>query len=303
MIFSELYSAYYNTVAAILTAIMDGERSERALGAIVAEYAFGESALTILPALKEGKWQLVHPDMTTPLVHKPTMPLTNLQKSWLKAISLDPRVRLFGVDWDWLGETEPLFTPEDYDIYDRYGDGDPYGDAAYAERFRFLLTAVREKTPLVICMVSRRGKRVYFKCVPERMEYSPKDDKFRLITRGCRFMPTVNLASIVSCKRYDGERDVGSASCEPQYDELTLKVTDERNALERIMLHFAHFEKRAERMDDRHYLVRIRYAREDANEMAIRVLSFGPMAEALGPADFRNLIVEKLKKQKSCGLL
>ena len=31
MIFSELYSAYYNTVAAILSAILDGEHSEQEL--------------------------------------------------------------------------------------------------------------------------------------------------------------------------------------------------------------------------------------------------------------------------------
>ena len=29
MIFSELYSAYYNTVASIISAILDGEHSER----------------------------------------------------------------------------------------------------------------------------------------------------------------------------------------------------------------------------------------------------------------------------------
>ena len=37
MIFSELYSAYYNTVAAILSKIIDGERSERELQKLVTE--------------------------------------------------------------------------------------------------------------------------------------------------------------------------------------------------------------------------------------------------------------------------
>jgi hypothetical protein len=99
MIFSELYSAYYNAVAAIISGIIDGEHSEKELQKIVANRAFGESIMTILPSLKSGKWQLVNTDMTTALEHKPTMPLTNLQKRWLKAISLDPRVKLFGVDF------------------------------------------------------------------------------------------------------------------------------------------------------------------------------------------------------------
>ena len=118
MIFSELYSAYYRTVAAILSAILDGEKNEKALQDIVIRHAFGESVLTILPALKTEKWQLVHTDMTTPIRHKPTLPLTTLQKRWLKAISLDPRVQLFGVDFPALEDVTPLFTPEDHYVYD-----------------------------------------------------------------------------------------------------------------------------------------------------------------------------------------
>ena len=96
MIFSELYSAYYNAIATIITKMIDGEHSEKELQKVVAERAFGESILTIMPSLKSEKWQLVRPDMTTTLEHKPTMPMTTLQKQWLKAISLDPRIKLFG---------------------------------------------------------------------------------------------------------------------------------------------------------------------------------------------------------------
>ena len=62
MIFSELYSAYYNAIAAIISRIIEGERSEKELQKIVVEHAFGESLLTIMPALKSEKWQIVHSD-------------------------------------------------------------------------------------------------------------------------------------------------------------------------------------------------------------------------------------------------
>ena len=68
------------------------------------------------------------------------------------------------------------------------------------------------------------------------------------------------------------------------------------------MLHFAHFEKRAEKLDKQHYLVKVKYAHDDEPEMVIRILSFGPMVEVLGSESFRNLVVEKLKKQLNCGL-
>ena len=148
MIFSELYSAYYNAVAAILSRIKEGEHSEKELQRLVAEHAFGESVLSILPALKSGKWQLVHSDMTTPLSHSPTMPLTALQKGWLKAISLDPRVRLFDVSFPEIEDVEPLFTPEDYRVYDKYSDGDPYEDETYIRHFRTVLEAIRQGTQI-----------------------------------------------------------------------------------------------------------------------------------------------------------
>ncbi len=95
MIFNEIYSAYYNAVAKIIASIIDGNADEKTINKIIEENAFGESMLTVLPSLKSGKWQLVKADMTTPLRRVPTMPLTTIQKQWLKAISLDPRIKLF----------------------------------------------------------------------------------------------------------------------------------------------------------------------------------------------------------------
>ena len=302
MIFSELYSAYYNTVAAIISGIIDGEHSEKELQKIVADRAFGESALTIVPSLKNEKWQLVRSDMTTAFEHKPTMPLTNLQKSWLKAISLDPRVKLFGVDFPELDGTEPLFTPEDYCIYDKYGDGDPFEDAEYIRQFRIILEAIHNGSQITFEMTNRKGNAMFVRCRPVRLEYSEKDDKFRLITAGWGSVSTVNLAKIRFCEHYTGKRQALGGEKTVVYDTVTVKICDERNAMERFMLHFAHFEKQAEKLDKKNYIVKIKYAHDDETEMVIRILSFGPMAEVVGTESFKKLIIEKLKKQLSCGL-
>ena len=302
MIFSELYSAYYNTVAAIISGILDGEHSEKELQKIVTECAFGESVLTILPSLKSEKWQLVHSDMTTPLEHKPTIPLTTLQKRWLKAISLDPRVKLFGVEFPDLEEVEPLFTSADYYIYDQYNDGDPFEDAQYIRNFRIVLEAIRKGTQIKFEMINRKGNMMFVRCRPLRLEYSEKDDKFRVVTAGWRAVSTVNLSKIRSCAHDTGYRRVSSRERAVVYDTITVKIRDERNAMERFMLHFAHFEKQAEKLDKKHYLVKIKYAHDDESEMVIRILSFGPMIEVLEPEPFRKLVIEKLEKQLSCGL-
>lgn len=302
MIFSELYSAYYNAVAKIISEILSGDTNEKALNRIVCETAFGESVLTVLPALKSGKWQLLYPNMTTPLKKAPTMPRTLLQKRWLKAISLDPRIQLFDICFEGLEDVEPLFTPADYVLYDRYSDGDPYNDEAYIAHFRIALRAVKNHQPLRIEMCNRKGNPVEMTVMPQALEYSEKDDKFRLLSTGCRYGGTVNLARMVTCEPQEADWYVPYKTPAPMQKCVTLCILDERNALERCMLHFAHFKKRAERVDKKHYLVRIWYDRDDETEMVIRVLSFGPLIEVTEPNSFRQLIIKRLQRQKGCEL-
>lgn len=301
MIFNEIYSAYYNTVAKIISAVIDGKTDDKYINKIISDNAFGESILTVLPSLKNEKWQLIHKNMTTPLKNKPTMPLTLTQKQWLKAISLDPRIKLFDVVISGLDDIEPLFTPEDYYIYDKYSDGDPFEDETYIKNFKTVFSAMKNRQNIKIEMMNRKGKKVFYRCIPERLEYSEKDDKFRAVTGGCRFIKTINIARIVKCGVCDGKHFIQPMQNKPEYRWITLRVKEERNAIERCFLHFAHFEKRAERVDN-HYLLHIKFDKDDEPEMVIRVLSFGPMVEVLESESFKNLIIAKLKSQKSCEL-
>ena len=68
------------------------------------------------------------------------------------------------------------------------------------------------------------------------------------------------------------------------------------------MLHFAHFEKQAERIDEKRYLLKIRYDCNDEPEMVIRVLSFGSMVRVTEPPRMVELVREKLMRQMECGL-
>ena len=203
MIFSELYSAYYNTVAKIMEAAFNPEATEKDLQRCVMEEAFSESVLTILPALKSGKWPLLHEDLSPVLLHKPTMPLTNLEKRWLKAIAEDPRVKLFDVAFPELNDVEPLFTRDDYKIYDQYSDGDPFEDEAYRKHFRLMLSAIQGDRPVQMTMVNRHGKEVRVRFYPKGFEYSVKDDKIRIVATGCKFKQ-FNLGRVVSCDFYNG---------------------------------------------------------------------------------------------------
>lgn len=301
MIFNEIYSAYYNTVAKIIARIIDGNADWAELEEIVLNNAFGESMLTVVPSLKSEKWQLITSKLKTPIKQKPTMPLTLMQKRWLKAISLDPRIKLFGFQPDSLGDIEPLFTVDDYVVYDKFSLGDPYGEPTYQKHFSVILSALKSGQSLKIGHLGRKGTKIFSICSPLKLEYSEKEDKFRLIARGKRFVRVIDIAHITDCEYLSEKIEFDGKPHAKLYETVTLKVCDERNALERCLMHFAHLEKRVER-EENHYLLHIKFLREDQNEMLTRVLSFGPMVEVIGPESFKELIIIHLKKQKSCGL-
>ena len=84
-------------------------------------------------------------------------------------------------------------------------------------------------------------------------EYSEKDDKFRVGISGFRYGDTVNIGRILSCKRVKNSFPSRTAKGIRTMGKVVLEVTDDRNALERVLLHFAHFAKEAERIDENHY--------------------------------------------------
>lgn len=303
MIFSELYGAYYNAVAKIIAAALKAPVSKTEIRKIIEEHAFSESAVAIEPALTQERWQLIRSDGATPIEHKPSMPLSTLQKRWLKAIMLDPRIKLFDFEIYGLDEVEPLFTPDDVYLFDKYADGDPYEDEGYISRFRLILDAIKRQYPLRIEAVGSKGSKSYSVVMPQFLEYSEKDDKFRLFTMGRRYGKTINLARILSCKPYCGKFESRPMQQISSSKSVVIELFDERNALERVMLHFAHFEKEAERLDNRRYRITIRYNKDDESEIVIRILSFGPFIKVVEPESFVLLIKERLKMQKGCELL
>ena len=96
--------------------------------------------------------------MTTPLRHAPAMPLTTLQRRWLKSLLTDKRIQLFDVDCSGLEDVEPLFSEEQFVYFDRYSDGDNYDDPQYKQHFRLLLQAITEKRRVEIALSAEKMK-------------------------------------------------------------------------------------------------------------------------------------------------
>ena len=295
--FNEIYGTYFNVVSSILRQAQEKQLTKDSLELLVREQAFADSCLTIPKALQDGSWPLLREDMTTPLRHAPAMPLTTLQRRWLKSLLTDKRIQLFDVDCSGLEDLEPLFCEEQFVYFDRYSDGDNYDAPEYKQHFRLLLQAITEKRRVEISFISGKNDSVRKRYLPMQIEYSAKDDKFRLKAVCGSSQQYVNVARIKDCCLLE---TANAEICEqkaPERCKLTALLTDERNALERAMLHFSHLEKITERLDEKHYRLQLMYNKSDETEMVIRILSFGPLLRVQEPAGFIELLRHRLRKQ------
>ena len=307
MIFDEIYSIYYNTVTEIINKlardkyILDSEIKKIAVENgilhtqdISEPFVYNEWNIAASTKECSGEGTKIVPIVNNEL----KFPLSTIQKRWLKSISLDPRFKLFNIEINGLEDVEPLFSAEDCFIFDKNTNGDDYSDPEYQKKFQFCLKAIREDKYVVLGRVKRNGVKNYIVCKPTALEYSEKDDKFRIRVSGSKYVNIINLSSVFSYEYLPNDPIGQTCQISNRKQQVILLITDTRKTLERFMLHFAHFRtsvQKTEKPDQ--YKVIIEYDEEDISEMIIRILRFGPYVEVLAPSDFREKIIAKLKSQ------
>ena len=192
---------------------------------------------------------------------------------------------------------DPLFSRDQFVYYDRYSSGDDFSDPRYIEHFHTIIRAMHEKRKLRVRFHGHRGSRQSYICIPYKLEYSSKDDKFRLIT-GFRGKPlTINLSRMDSVRLLDPWDEIEYQRPNEREKTLVMDLYDTRNALERVMLHFTDLEKETERIDDKHYRITLNYKLGDETEILIRILSFGPVLKVTAPESMVSQIRERLDRQ------
>lgn len=190
--------------------------------------AFPASSQEIKQALLNHDWPLIEKTeagFKTYIKNKPSFPLTTLEKRWLKAILNDPRIALFDIgEIKGLDDVDPLFRAEDYHLFDQCSDGDNYTDKSYIHHFRMAIKAIREKKTLDIHMHNRYDNPVHIQIAPLKMEYSEKDNKFRIagVDLQNRKRIFVNVARIIECSLIEDIHEVDPFALIPEYSNSTL---------------------------------------------------------------------------------
>lgn len=314
-LFSEVYGLYYALTAKLLR---EAPVSRARMEEMVKEGGFGETSLELLPPLLDGTWPLLRERdglYDSRLLHSPTVPLTMLERRWLAAVARDPRMALFvspeRSHWllHMLGHPDPLYISEHVHYYDQALDGDDYASLRLRKIFRLLLDATRAQRVVRVHYHSpRRGLRVQH-VLPLKLEYSMRDDKFRLLCihpadRGSGRYRLLNLQRMEGVYVLeDREAPPGSIHewrLNRRCDEpITVVATTARNTLERFMMEFSFCEKESV-YDDEHQVchISIWYRREDETEMVIRLLGFGPTIRVTGPERVVREIRRRVQRQR-----
>lgn len=317
-LFSEVYNCYFKIIKSLVE--KKNYLSESELKLRIQDSGFEESILYLLPKLAGSEWGFYEKRdgvYYAKLSSDFYVPLNYLQKSYLKAILSDEKISLFLEDEDIaaLNETfadvEPLFNPDDFCYYDRFADKDDYQDPDYRKHFRMILSAIKNREYLDILYKARFGQRVHHYYLPCRLEYSIKNDCFRLLAvekhnvRNPRVeilklgrIKDMTLSGTKVSRLPDINRCLRRSYCR---EPVRIMIQNRRNALERAMLQFANYEKSTRRIDEDTYECLIYYNKKTETELLIEILSFGPMIKVVGNEGFLRLVKERLACQ--AGLL
>lgn len=330
MIFNEIYGNYFLTVQKILSKATNQSVSNNDITKIVLENAFGESMLSIpKKILFDGEWGLLDSSKKSILNHSPIIPLTTLQKRWLKTLLQDPRIALFDINLSELDNIAPLYERDTFIYYDKFSDGDPYESKHYQHIFKTILHTLNSKKLLQIKYPSRKKEHyTEFICQPKRLEYSIRDDKFRLIVYKEKNIYTYNISKIINCMEINttkssfeknatiynsdnvNKTDIKLSNNTSFSDiqdihikkSVTVELVDKKNTLERVMHQFSFYEKSASKIKDNVYKVSIIYEAADETDILIKIMSFGATVKVLEPQSFINQIKNRLYNQKNCEL-
>lgn len=316
--FNEIYGAYYDMMHRILDRAAGAPVTASAIADIVSAYGFAESSLHFTPdaLAQDGTgYNLLSqtPDgYASVLKAAPTECLTLNQRRLVKALLRDKRIRLFLDDPEMtaldeaLKEVAPLYGMDDIVMTETAADSDDYADAAYRERFRVVLNAIRQQQALIVVYNSSRGERKTVRIAPYKLEYAVRDDKFRLCgvslykDRPSKYiklnvMRMLHVKPVGPTPRIDSEAFIERKMLK---EPITVEVSDFRNGFERIFIGLSNY-RRTSSLDEEtgKCTMQIYCTDDDVQELLIVMLSYGPAIRVIGPPEFREKYVERVRRQ------
>ena len=310
IIFNEVFSTYYTVLREIINS---KPMNTKELQTFIKARGSDESNLFLLDNFNKlsfleeinGKWQ-------SKLEGKLEQPFTNLEKSWLKAIISDPKIKLFADDYEinildsMLGDVEPLFDWSFFHYFDQNSENIDFTNEEYIYKFRLLKKAIEEEKSVILDYTNIWNENYVEETIPLKIEYSLKSDKFRLLgvrfRKGKKELKAYNINQInkiVEIKEYsDKSIDRNPYADEYCEEPVTVIVHNMRGAVMRFMIEFSTYKKESTFDDETgECTTTFYYHTEEKHEIINKILSFGVSVKVLSPSAVIEEIKARIKKQ------
>lgn len=238
------------------------------------------------------------------------LPLTKIEIQWLKYCVNNPKAKLF-LEENQLSKLKEIFTVEENDLpissinyYDKFKSHNEIADTdIYIDNFKKIVKAFTDDKVVKINYksVNNSTRTVNIGL----LEYSNKDDKFRIHCKKENSVSIYNLEKINSVEilsdSYDrnlAEKNIKNYILN-QRKEITLEFTNVKNIPDRLLTEFTPWEKLCTRLDDR-YNVTIKYDKQDSLEIVTRLLPYGKNIKILNDTgNVKSELENRIKKQLS----
>ncbi len=310
IIFNEVFSTYYRVLREILNS---QSMNNHELQNLIKAHGSDESDLFLLDNLENcsfleeinGKWQ-------SKLEGKIEQPFTYLEKSWLKAIISDPKIKLFADDYEinildsMLGDVEPLFDWSFFHYFDQNSEKIDFSNEEFINKFRLLKKAIEDEKSVILDYTNIWNENYVEEAIPLKIEYSLKNDKFRLLSvrfrNGKKELKAYNINQInkiVEIKDYS-DKSINRNPYADEYCEepVTLIVHNIRGAVMRFMIEFSTYKK--ESIFDNETgecTTTFYYHTEEKHEVINKILSFGVSVKVLSPSSLIEELKARINKQ------
>ncbi|KOA19211.1 RNA-splicing ligase RtcB [Clostridium homopropionicum DSM 5847] len=246
---------------------------------------------------------------------KPVLPvrLTNIEKTWLKNMLEDKRVRILLKDATIAklkAALKDFDAPNINDIIDNTNTSVLPGLAnteQYEENFRTLLKAIIEEKPIKYCNNDRLGNKYCDRhALPIRLEYSIKDGRFRVslysLDENRSIMANIFSMTDIEIKE-DRKAEINRNEVikllhENRYskDPIILEVTDKKAAMERCFMSFSELERYSRCIEKDKYEMKLFYYTFEEDEIIRKILALGPYVKVVSPQGIKEEIITRIRR-------
>lgn len=251
----------------------------------------------------------LNPDVA--LKVKMFIPLSRLEIQWIHNVLSHPLAECFltGDEITRLKDLlkdEGLFDINDVILYDQFKlPEDKPQDARFCAIVRCILSAIRSNSRIKVDYVSQNDNQSNYEYSPSFVEYSKRDNRFRIRTiRSDGVVTTLNAERILNVtvldECFDGTKikeDIDKYIVN-NTKELTVCFNETKNIPSRILTEMSCFKKRCVSLGDGRYQMILSYYDEDKREHLIRLLSYGPyVTVSEDSGEVRSELIGRLRSQ------